>query len=172
MTDLIIREAVPAEASLIARLARQSFSEAFGDRNDPGDLACFLDSAYGVVQQSAELGNPSWTTLLAFQGDQAVGFAQLRRDSAEPCVASPKPVELHRLYVLQSHHGAGAGAALMQRVLDRARAEGFRSHWLGVWEHNARGLAFYRKWEFEEVGSHIFQVGSDPQTDLLLVRPL
>jgi ribosomal protein S18 acetylase RimI-like enzyme len=44
--------------------------------------------------------------------------------------------------------------------------------WLGVWERNPRAIAFYRKFNFEEVGDHIFSVGSDPQRDIILVRPV
>lgn len=172
MQDLIIRETVPAEAALIAQLARQSFSETFAAHNTPSDLAQFLDAAYGESQQAKELADPAWTTLLALVGNQPAGFAQLRRDTLEACVKGPKTVELNRLYVLQAHHGAGVGAGLMAEVITRARQEGFQTLWLGVWEHNPRGLAFYRKWGFEQVGSHVFQVGSDPQTDLILVLSL
>jgi ribosomal protein S18 acetylase RimI-like enzyme len=44
--------------------------------------------------------------------------------------------------------------------------------WLGVWERNPRAIAFYLKTGFVSVGSHVFMVGSDPQTDLVLVSPL
>ena len=172
MQDLIIRDALPAEASVIAQLARQSFSEAFAAQNNPDDLAQFLDTTYGEVQQRQELRDPAWTTLLALVDSQPAGFAQIRRGPAEPCVQGLHPVELNRLYVLKAHHGAGAGAALMQAVIAQATTGGFKTLWLGVWEHNPRGLAFYRKWGFEQVGSHTFRVGSDPQTDLILVRPL
>ena len=46
-----------------------------------------------------------------------------------------------------------------------ARARGARELWLGVWERNARAQAFYRKHGFRKVGTQIFVVGSDPQTD-------
>ncbi|MDQ2855211.1 MAG: GNAT family N-acetyltransferase, partial [Acidobacteriota bacterium] len=44
--------------------------------------------------------------------------------------------------------------------------------WLGVWEHNGRARAFYRKWKFVEFGEHIFQLGEDPQNDILMARDL
>ena len=44
--------------------------------------------------------------------------------------------------------------------------------WLGVWERNWRAQAFYRKWEFTVVGDHVFLLGSDAQTDLLMERRL
>lgn len=43
--------------------------------------------------------------------------------------------------------------------------------WLGVWEHNPCALAFYRKWQFEVAGEHVFRLGDDPQRDLLMRRP-
>jgi ribosomal protein S18 acetylase RimI-like enzyme len=42
--------------------------------------------------------------------------------------------------------------------------------WLGVWEHNPRAIAFYRKSGFVEVGDHVFPVGRDPQRDVVMAR--
>ena len=44
--------------------------------------------------------------------------------------------------------------------------------WLGVWERNPRAIAFYIKSGFVVVGSHVFIVGNDRQTDLVLVSSL
>lgn len=49
---------------------------------------------------------------------------------------------------------------------------GGRTLWLGVWEGNARAKAFYLKTGFVDVGSHVFMVGTDRQTDRILVRRL
>jgi RimJ/RimL family protein N-acetyltransferase len=43
---------------------------------------------------------------------------------------------------------------------------------LGVWERNARAQAFYRKHGFNRVGRQTFVVGSDPQTDDVMLCPL
>ena len=58
----------------------------------------------------------------------------------------------------------------MQAAIDEAQRRGHDTLWLGVWEHNPRARAFYRKWGFVEVGTHIFVLGSDPQTDILMQR--
>jgi ribosomal protein S18 acetylase RimI-like enzyme len=44
--------------------------------------------------------------------------------------------------------------------------------WLGVWERNARALAFYSRWGFTEVGEMHFLLGNDPQRDLVLALAL
>jgi ribosomal protein S18 acetylase RimI-like enzyme len=40
--------------------------------------------------------------------------------------------------------------------------------WLGVWEHNPRAIAFYHKHGFVDVGDHVFLLGEDPQTDIIM----
>jgi diamine N-acetyltransferase len=44
--------------------------------------------------------------------------------------------------------------------------------WLDVWERNPRGIAFYRKWGFVEVGRQAFMLGEDLQNDLMTARYL
>ena len=61
---------------------------------------------------------------------------------------------------------------LMQAVRDAAREFEGRHLWLGVWEHNPRAQAFYRKQGFVDVGSTTFHVGTDRQTDRVLVAPI
>ncbi len=61
---------------------------------------------------------------------------------------------------------------LMQATLEAAVAAGARTLWLGVWEHNPRAIAFYRKFAFVEAGTHDFLLGRDRQTDLIMMRPL
>ena len=63
-----------------------------------------------------------------------------------------------------------AWAQLMQACLDEAAKQGCDTIWLDVWEQNVRARAFYRKWGFVEVGTQLFQLGSDLQHDLILQR--
>ncbi len=87
-------------------------------------------------------------------------------------ITGHKPIELVRLYVSQESIGSGVGAALMQACLDEAALKGHETLWLGVWEHNTRARDFYRKWNFRESGTHVFQLGNDPQTDILMQRSI
>jgi len=60
----------------------------------------------------------------------------------------------------------------MARVDSEAVRRGAHTLWLGVWERNERAKAYYKKSGFTDVGSHVFMVGDDAQTDRILVRPL
>jgi diamine N-acetyltransferase len=170
--NVTIRPALPSDAASLAELAARTFVDTFAADNDADDMALHLAQAYGPLQQGRELADPNIVTLLADADAQLVGYAQLRRGPAPLCVAGDAPIELWRFYVAREWHGHGIAQELMSYVdLAGYRADA-RTLWLGVWERNERAKAFYRKCNFVDVGSHVFMIGSDAQTDRILVRPV
>jgi ribosomal protein S18 acetylase RimI-like enzyme len=167
-----VRRATSADASLLAELGARTFYETFAKDNKPEDMAAYLAASFSPQIQAAELADPQSFFFIAEIDGAAGGYAQLRAGLVEKCVSGPKPVELVRLYVSQQWLGRGVGEALMRACVEEARRAGYETMWLGVWEDNQRAQRFYRKWGFQVVGEHIFQVGSDPQTDLIMERAL
>lgn len=167
-----IRPADAADATALAELAARTCRDTFAADNRPEDLALHLATAYGPAQQQRELADPRIITLVADDGGALVGFAQLRQGTPPPGVPGPRPIELWRFYVLADWQGRGLAQRLMDRAVGEALRAGAATLWLGVWERNPRAIAFYRKTGFGEVGTHVFVVGTDPQTDLLMTRPL
>ena len=169
MTDTLIRGGTVADAQALAGFAARVFVEAFGADTHPDDLQRHLASAYGPVQQAAELADPDVTTLLATHGGQLVAYAQLRRNAQPPpCVVHAAAVQLQRFYLDPALHGNGLATRLMHRSQLVARELGGRHLWLSCWERNARALAFYRKAGFVDVGMTHFVVGADRQIDRVL----
>lgn len=167
-----IRRATTDDASLLAELGARTFYDTFVDHTQPEDMAAYLAATFDPEIQAAELADPLSSFFIAETDGAVSGYAQLRAGEAEPCVSGRKPVELVRLYVSQQWLGRGVGQALMRACVDEARRAGYETMWLGVWEHNGRAQSFYRKWNFQVVGDHIFRVGADPQTDLIMERAL
>jgi len=165
---LTIRRGKAEDAGLLAELGARTFSETFAADNTPADMAAYLASSFSPAQQAAELADPQCLFQIAETNGVAVGYALLRSGNVLGDVTGDKPIELVRLYVSLESLGSGVGAALMQACIDEAKQGGYGTLWLGVWEHNHRAQAFYRKWNFHEVGMHVFQLGDDPQTDILM----
>jgi ribosomal protein S18 acetylase RimI-like enzyme len=167
-----IRPAHAGDIDGLAALAARTFEDAFGKDNTPDDIQSYVSESFSPERLRAELANADNLFLLAFlsKADSPVGYAKLRSGALDPSVKGPDPVELERLYVDQAVVGGGIGAALMRAVLDAARRNGRKTLWLGVWERNARAIAFYERWGFEVVGAHVFRLGSDEQTDLIMHR--
>jgi GNAT superfamily N-acetyltransferase len=167
-----VRDAVAADAVELSRFAAAIFHESFGWGNDPADMAAYTSEAYSPARQRAEIEDASTVTLVVEAGGELIGFAQLVRGPAPVCVAGAAPVELKRFYVATSWHGRGVAGALFEVVQARALGMGGRTLWLGVWAPNARAIAFYRRAGFVEVGTQVFQLGRDAQTDLVMSRSL
>ena len=135
-------------------------------------MALHVAQAYGKDQQGRELADPNVMTLLVEGGAKLVGYAQLRRGQEPSCVTGESPIELWRFYVARDWQGRGVAQELLRQVDFAAHDAGARTLWLGVWERNERAKAFYRKSKFVDVGSHVFTLGSDAQTDRILARPV
>lgn len=172
-TGLVIRRAGLEDALPLSRLMTRTFEAAFGTQNDPAHLAEHLARSYSEPRQRSELLDPGIVTLMAEVDGTAAGYAQVRRTGTAPaCITGPDPVELWRFYLDQPWIGRGIARDLMAAVRREARALGGRTLWLGVWELNPRGIAFYRKEGFVDVGGQIFHVGPDPQNDRVMARSL
>lgn len=166
------RRATPADAKALAEFAAKTFTDTYAAFNTPEDMRSYLDSSYGVEQQTRELTDPRMLTLLAVSGGRIIGYAQLRRKEVPACITQSDPVEIYRFYVDRTAHGTGVAARLMEESLAAAREMGGQHLWLGVWERNARAIAFYLKSGFTDVGTQHFKLGSDVQTDRVVIRPL
>lgn len=172
MDEMTIRRAVVADAAALAVLAERTFVDAFGAQNRPEDLALHCATTYGGAIQRGEILDEALATFVAEGTGGLTGYLQLAWGVPPPVIVGTRPVEIRRFYVDAPWHGRGLAQRLMATALDFAAARAADPLWLGVWEENPRGVAFYRKCGFSAVGAHIFVVGSDPQRDILMTRPV
>jgi ribosomal protein S18 acetylase RimI-like enzyme len=168
----MIRTATRSDAALVAALAERTFREAFSALNPPEQMDGHCRENFGTAIQAQEIAAADHLTLLVEPQGCPAGFAQLRWTEPPGCVAGAAPGEIQRFYLLQECHGTGIAATLMAACLAALRKRGSDVAWLGVWEENPRAIAFYRKEGFAEVGRKVFMVGTDPQRDLVMARPL
>ena len=169
---LLVRLATPDDAEALAALAVRTFRATYIPASATHDVERYIADHFSVDHQAAEIADASLTTLIGLRGDDPAAYVQLRWGVAGDGVAAERPAEVARFYVDAPLHGSGAAHALMRAALDAAIARGADCAWLGVWERNARAIAFYTKWGFAPVGSQTFVMGTDPQRDHVLARAL
>jgi GNAT superfamily N-acetyltransferase len=174
MNSVSIREATAADARLLTDLSYTTFWDAFAHhpKNAPDDLAHYMRQAFSIEQITAEIAEPDSIFLIAEIEGKPAGYAKLIVASIEDGITADRPIELSRLYSHQEYLGKGVGQNLMDASFEFGRAHGHDVMWLGVWEFNPRAQRFYEKNGFRQVGRHVFQLGSDPQTDLLMQREI
>jgi GNAT superfamily N-acetyltransferase len=174
MSEILIRQATPDDSKLLTDLSFATFWDAFAHhpKNAPEDLNHYMRQAFSEDQIAAELAATDAIFLIASIDDKPAGYAKLIIGNTEDGITAGNPVELSRLYSHQEFLGKGVGQDLMNACFKYAETHGHDVMWLGVWEHNPRAQRFYEKNGFRVVGKHTFQLGSDPQTDLLMQKEL
>jgi ribosomal protein S18 acetylase RimI-like enzyme len=167
-----ISVATTSDIPLLANLGAKTFEEAFGPYNTEENMHAYIKKAFAVPQLQADFQEPGSIFLLATHHDQPVGYVKLRTAVLPEGLENEKPVEIERIYVTKTYVGKQVGRVLLEACVTRARENNHRVIWLGVWEHNARAIAFYKKFGFQQFGAQPFMLGSDLQTDLLMKKML
>lgn len=172
MGKLVIRYALPAEASLIADISRQTFYETFAESNTAEDMEKFMNEQFSRDTLIKETEEPGSIFLLAYDDAEPIGYAKMRDGEKHSEFNGFTSIEIARIYALKKSIGKGVGRELMQKCISIAREMNRDIIWLGVWEKNERAIQFYRKWGFEKFSEHEFILGSDVQTDWLMYKRL
>jgi ribosomal protein S18 acetylase RimI-like enzyme len=165
-----IRRATVADAAAIAEFGARVFAHTFAPDNTPQDLAAYLATAFGEAIQRREIEHSQNEYLLVEIAGVLSAIALVEHGATDAAVTGEAPVRIERFYVDHDFHGRGIAPQLMDACLDTARAMGGKTLWLGVWEQNARAIRFYEKHGFRDVGTQVFMMGSDAQTDRVLAR--
>jgi ribosomal protein S18 acetylase RimI-like enzyme len=173
MDDSInIRTCTLHDAERIVSLGIKTFRDTFDEVNTPENMMLYLNQTFTkkkIQKEIAELGS---LFFLAEQDGDAIGYARIRTSKAPKELESERPLEIERLYADKRYLGKRVGYLLMSECLNYAREHGFDTVWLGVWEHNARAIAFYEKWGFKRFSEHVFMLGKDPQTDHMMMKKI
>ena len=167
-----VRLATPTDAQALALLAESTFRETYESCNTQENMDDYCQKNYSSSAQLKEILDPKMMTFISESNGEPIAFAQLRWSMTPECVAAVKPGELQRLYVKKNWFGKGIAPRLMEHCIKELSNKGADMIWLGVWEHNPRAIAFYKKVGFREAGAHNFQLGSEHQRDIIMVRPL
>lgn len=102
----------------------------------------------------------------------ALGYIKINFGASQSDLQDFEALELERIYVDSNQLGKGIGQLLLDKAIEIARKAGLIYIWLGVWEHNLKARRFYAKNGFVQFDQHIFTLGNDDQTDLLLKKIL
>ncbi len=169
MGALTLRRARSEDAEALTGLGRVTFTETFGGRYPPQDLAAFLAAEHTPEKYAAWAGDDRYGLWIAEQDGAALGYALAGPCGLPHAEVTPDCGELKRVYVLAKAQGAGAGSLLLRESLDWLERPG-RMLWIGVWSENYGAQRLYGRHGFEKVGTYDFVVGSCRDHEFILRR--
>ncbi len=169
---VVIRQADGNDLELIQHFGTKTFRDSFEKFNTPENMKLYLEKSFSTEQIRNELSEPGTEFHLAFIGQQIVGYTKMRLNKKIEGLEVDAALEIERIYVDREFHGKQVGKLLLDKCIQIARSNGMKAVCMGVWEHNPRAAAFYRKWGFEKFSTHVFMLGDDAQNDWLMAKKL
>jgi ribosomal protein S18 acetylase RimI-like enzyme len=100
--------------------------------------------------------------------EKVIGYLKLNMGGSQTELKDNDALEIERIYVLKDFHGKKVGQLLFDKAITIAKEQQVAYVWLGVWEENKRALQFYTKNGFVEFDQHIFVLGDEAQTDIMM----
>ncbi len=168
MKSFEIISVTPDDLPTLWDIAIQTFSETFSQHNTSENISKYLEREFSEEKLAPQLTENNSEFYFAVSGKKVIGYLKINTGSAQTEDVSGNSLEIERIYVLKKFHGKKAGQLLFEKAVEIAKKHKADFIWLGVWEKNHRALSFYRKNGFTEFDKHIFRMGDEEQTDLLM----
>ncbi|MBC7743808.1 MAG: GNAT family N-acetyltransferase [Flavobacterium sp.] len=171
---ITIRLVTFEDLELITNMGRRTFIEAFAHLNNPVHFNAYLNSHHVLEAVEIEFNNPKNQFYIAEVDFKPAGLCKLvlNENEGHPKLQKYTCLELERIYVLKQFQGRGIGNYLFKKAEEIGRDNNFEILWLGVWEKNLKAIEIYKKWGFSVFATHIFDLGGDLQTDLMMKKHL
>jgi diamine N-acetyltransferase len=167
-----IVEVVLADLSLLQEISKRTFYDSFAALNTAENMKFHLDNHFTREKLTAEILNRDSKFFFAIHGGTPVGYLKINQGSAQTVLPNDQAVEIERIYVDRVFKGNGIGKTFISKTEELATTSQAKYLWLGVWENNEPAIRFYEKNGFKKFSKHIFKLGDDEQTDLLLRKTL
>ena len=168
MTNIEIKRASLSDLNLLQNIGRLTFSETFAEGNTEENMKKYLEEGFSNEKLTVELKNPDSEFYFAIQENEVIGYLKINHGQSQTELKDATAMEIERIYVLKDFHGKNVGQLLYQKAIDIAKEKNADYVWLGVWEENPRAINFYKKNGFVEFDKHIFVLGDDEQTDIMM----
>ncbi len=172
MKKIMIRKITRQDVEVWQALAKETFFETFSDSNSAENMEKYLEDSFNIPRLTAELSDLDSQFFMAWDEETAVGYLKLNSGKAQTELQDDTALEIERIYVKSSYHGQKVGQLLYEKALETAQKEQKAYVWLAVWEENHRAIRFYTKNGFVAFDKHIFRLGNDEQTDIMMKKVL
>lgn len=163
-----IEKASIEDIDLLLELGKTTFAQTFAADNTPENMAAYMNRAFTHEKLKSELEHLNSEFYLVRIDEEAIGYLKVNTANAQTEPQPHNTLEIERIYVLKDFYGQGIGLKLLEKAIAIAREKHLKSIWLGVWERNHRALRFYEKNGFQVFDKHVFKMGTDDQTDLMM----
>lgn len=163
-----IRQAHIPDIEKLKEIGKRTFFETFASENSEENMTKYLENEFSTEKLTAELTDQNAEFYFAELDEKTIGYLKVNVGESQTEIKDKNTLEIERIYVLKEFHGKKVGQKLYDKAIELAKVKNIETVWLGVWEENPRAIRFYEKNGFVAFDKHIFKLGNDEQTDIMM----
>ena len=166
--ELNINKVTINEISQLQKIGKLTFHETFASENSEENMKEYLEKGFSTEKLKSELTDQNAEFYFAELDKKVIGYLKVNVGQSQTEIRDINALEIERIYVLKEFHGKKVGQILYDKAIELAKEENVEYVWLGVWEQNPRAIKFYEKNGFVKFDKHVFKLGDDEQTDIMM----
>jgi ribosomal protein S18 acetylase RimI-like enzyme len=164
MPSFSIKRATSDDIPAIIQVQEQTWEPTYRDILSNEQIRFMFDKIYSMESLEDQLTHENHQFFLLYVEQQPIGFASVEQDTVDS-------FKMHKIYILPSMQGTGAGKHLLSFVEDFVRSEGGTILSLNVNRFNKAKL-FYEKMGFRVVRQEDIPIGPYWMNDYVLEKQL
>lgn len=138
----------------VRAIAFEVWPKTYGNILNAAQIEYMLDKMYSITSLQEQANQKKHHFILVREGNETVGFA-----SYEHHAGALEKTKIHKIYVLSSQQGKGTGKALVNYIVNEAKAKGDKSLFLNVNKYNS-AIHFYQKIGFVIAKEEVIDIGN------------
>ncbi|WP_291866270.1 GNAT family N-acetyltransferase [Maribacter sp.] len=172
MRNVKIKKVNLSNIEQLQKIGIQSFTETYSSVNSEENMTQYLENNFATAKLKTQVANKNSEFYFAELEGDIIGYLKINIGAAQTNIIDTNALEIERIYVLSKFHGKKVGQILYEKAIEISEQKKASYIWLGVWEKNPRAIRFYEKNGFVAFDKHLFYLGDDKQTDVLMKRTL
>jgi ribosomal protein S18 acetylase RimI-like enzyme len=168
MENISTRRITLDDLEKLQKIGRKTFEETFSESNSQENMRSYLQEGFSNEKLTKELKDQNAEFYFAMLKDEVIGYLKVNFGDSQTELKDSKALEIERIYVSREFYGKNVGQLLYDKAIEIAKQQNAEYIWLGVWEENPRAISFYKKNGFVEFDKHIFKLGNEEQTDIMM----
>ena len=172
MQQYIIRTINLNDLQALQSISKQTFTETFASSNSKENMDKYLSESLSIEKLTKELNNSNSIFYFIEDNHTPIGYLKLNMGAQQTELNDNTALEIERIYVTQAYQGKKVGQQLYEKAIQVAKEKEVEYIWLGVWEENHKAIQFYTKNGFTAFDKHIFTLGDEEQTDIMMKLPI
>lgn len=172
MANIEIRRVTFKDIDILQKICKATFYETYASGNTEEDMKHYLEAEFSLNKLKSELNNEFSEFYFASLNQEIIAYLKINFGISQTEFKDENTLEIQRIYVLKEFQGMQVGKSLYKKVIDIARLKQVDYVWLGVWEKNPNAIQFYEKMGFIAFDQHIFRLGNDEQTDIMMKKEI